>query len=94
MLLTTKARLHYAHQRWELDGTYLLFFNPHLPYAMEMLAAQETEYPFKGELIRTYLQLAIHEALQLQSAKTFVRHHNAATRLAPCSWICWSSSFR
>ena len=139
MLLTTKARLHYAHQSWELDGTYLLFFNPHLPYAMEMLAdyrhgylclfteefitaldrseslpqsplfkigstpllqlqeeqvpfmtvifqkmlaMQETEYPFKSELIRTYLQLAIHEALQLQSAKTFVQHHNAAARLA------------
>ncbi len=139
MLLTTKARLHYAHQSWELDGTYLLFFNPHLPYAMEMLAdyrhgylclfteefitaldrseslpqsplfkigsvplfqlqeeqvpfmtvifqkmlaAQQADYPFKGELVRTYLQLAIHEALQLRPAATFVPHHHAAARLA------------
>lgn len=139
MLLTTRARLHYAHQSWLLDGTYLLFFNPHLPYALEMLAdyrygylclfteefitaldrleslpqsplfkigslplfqlqeeqipfmagifekmlaAQEADYPFKGELVRTYLQLAIHEALQLQPAETFAQSHNAAARLA------------
>ncbi|WP_311136811.1 hypothetical protein [Hymenobacter cellulosilyticus] len=36
ILLTTQARLHYGHQSWELDGTYLLFFNPHIPYSMEM----------------------------------------------------------
>jgi AraC family transcriptional activator of pobA len=138
ILLTTKARLHYGHQSWELDGTYLLFFNPHIPYSMEMvgdfrqgyislfteefimaldrsesltqsplfkigstplfhlpnaqvpfinsifekiLAAQQTDYPFKAELIRTYLQLAIHEALQLQPAETFFQHHNASSRL-------------
>ena len=139
MLLTTKARLHYGHQSWELDGTYLLFFNPHIPYSMEMLgdlrhgyvclfteefitsldrsdslphsplfkigstplcqlreeqvpfmvgifqkmlAEQEADYPFKGELIRTYLQLVIHEALHLQPAETFLQHHNASARIA------------
>ncbi|MDF7814027.1 helix-turn-helix transcriptional regulator [Hymenobacter sp. YC55] len=139
ILLTTKARLHYGHQSWELDGTYLLFFNPHIPYSMEMvgtfrhgfislfteefiasldrseslqqsplfkigsapvcrlpeaqvpfmtsifekmLAEQEADYPFKDELIRNYLQLAIHEALHLQPSATFLSHHNAAARLA------------
>jgi AraC family transcriptional activator of pobA len=138
ILMTTKARLHYGHQSWELDGTYLLFLNPHIPYAMEMLAdlrhgyiclfteefitaldrseslthsplfkigstplfqlpaaqipfmtsifqkmlaEQEADYPFKGELIRTYLQLAIHEALHLQPAETFFQHKNASSRL-------------
>jgi AraC family transcriptional activator of pobA len=138
MLLTTKARLHYGHQSWELDGTYLLFFNPHIPYSMEMLgdfrygylclfteefiasldrseslpqsplfkigstpcfqlqeaqttfmtgifqkmlAEQAADYPFKGELIRTYLQLAIHEALHLQPAETLFQHKNASSRL-------------
>lgn len=136
--MTTKARLHYGHQSWELDGTYLLFLNPHIPYSMEMLgdlrhgyiclfteefiksldrseslqqsplfkigstplyhlqeaqipfmscifqkmlAEQEADYPFKGELIRTYLQLAIHEALHLQPAETFLQHKNASSRL-------------
>lgn len=139
ILLTTKARLHYGHQSWELDGTYLLFCNPHIPYALEMLgnvrhgyislfieefiavldrseslqqsplfkigstplfqlqeaqasfmtgifqkmlAAQESDYPFKDELIRIYLQLAVHEALHLQPAETFFQHKNAASRLA------------
>ena len=139
ILMTTKARLRYGHQSWDLDGTYLVFFNPHIPYAMEMLgelrhgyiclfteefitaldrsesllhsplfkigstplyqlqetqipfmtgifqkmlAAQEADYPFKAELIRTYLQLAIHEALHLQPAETFAQHHNASSRLA------------
>ena len=138
ILLTTKSRLHYGHQSWELDGTYLLFFNPHVPYSMEMLGdqrhgyislfteefissldrsesllqspllklgstplfelpaaqvpfmtgifqkmltAQEGDYPFKGELLRTYLQLVIHEALQLQPAETFLASNNAAARL-------------
>ena len=48
----------------------------------KMLAAQEADYPFKGELIRTCLQLAIHEALQLQPAETLFQHKNAAARLA------------
>ena len=139
MLLTTKARLHYGHQSWDLDGTYLLFANPHIPYSLEMLgdqrhgyiclfteefitaldrsesllhsplfkigstpifrlneeqipfissifqkmlAAQETDYPFRAELIRTYLQLTIHEALLLRPTATFGQPHNAATRLA------------
>lgn len=139
ILMTTTARLHYGHQSWDLDGTYLLFFNPHIPYAMEMLAdwrhgyiclfteefitaldrseslqqsplfnigstplfrlqaeqaafitgifqkmlaAQEADYPFKAELIRTCLQLTIHEALHLQPVETLVQHHNASARLA------------
>lgn len=139
ILLTTQARLHYGHQSWELDGTYLLFFNPHIPYSMQMLGnqrhgyiclfteefiaaldrseswlqsplfkigsiplvplpaaqipfmtgifqkmltEQEGNYPFKAELIRTYLQLAMHEALQQQPAQTLAQPHNAASRLA------------
>ena len=137
--MTTKARLHYAHQSWELDGTYLLFFNPHIPYTMEMLgdvrhgyvclfteefilaldrsesvhqsplfkigstplfqlqeaqvpfmtgifekmlAEQEADYPFKAELLRTYLQLVIHEALHLQPAETFFQPKNASSRIS------------
>ena len=139
MLLTTKARLHYGHQSWDIDGTYLLFANPHIPYSLEMLgdlrhgyiclfteefitafdrsesllhsplfklgsmplfqlqeaqipfmtgifqkmlAEQEADYPFRAELIRTYLQLAVHEALHLQPTETFFQPHNAAARLA------------
>lgn len=138
-LMTTKSRLHYAHESLELDGTYLFFTNPHIPYTMErlaeddqgyaclfteefiksldrleslqhspffkigstplfplneeqarfirnifqkMLEEQQADYAFKGELIRTYIQLVIHEALHLEPAKTFFQPRNASSRLA------------
>ncbi|WP_235998458.1 AraC family transcriptional regulator [Hymenobacter sp. BT559] len=138
LLMESKCLIHYAHQSLELDGQYLLFTNPHIPYSLElrtdqlhayaclfteefvkaadrseslqqsplfrigstplfklaapqadyvrdifqrMLTEQEGSYPFKGDLIRTYVQLLIHEALHLQPADTFVQPRNAATRL-------------
>ncbi|MBC6611519.1 helix-turn-helix transcriptional regulator [Hymenobacter sp. BT507] len=47
----------------------------------KMLAEQQGDYPFKGDLIRTYVQLLIHEALHLQPADPVVQPNNAATRL-------------
>jgi AraC family transcriptional activator of pobA len=138
LLLESKCLLHYAHQSLELDGQYLFFTNPHIPYSLElrtnrlhayaclfteefvraadrseslhqsplfrigspplfklpapqadyirgifqkMLTEQAGDYVFKGELIRTYVQLLIHEALHLQPAATAVQPQNAATRL-------------
>lgn len=48
----------------------------------KMLAEQKTEYVFKGELIRTYITLIIHETLKLQPSETFVKPQNAASRIA------------
>ena len=138
LLLESPCRLHYAHQSLELDGPYLFFANPHIPYSLElrtdrlqayaclfteefvkaadrseslqqsplvrlgstplfklpapqadyirgifhkMRTAQAEDYAFKGELIRTYVQLLLHEALHLQPAQTLVQPQNAATRL-------------
>jgi AraC family transcriptional activator of pobA len=47
----------------------------------KMLTEQETDYPFKGELIRTYVQLLIHEALHMQPTAAFFQHKNAAARI-------------
>ncbi|RZJ87665.1 MAG: AraC family transcriptional regulator, partial [Hymenobacter sp.] len=136
LLLDSKCLLHYAHQSLELDGPYLFFTNPHIPYSLElrtnqlhayaclfteefvkaadrseslqqsplfrigstplfklpapqadyvkgifqkMLAEQAGDYPFKGDLIRTYVQLLIHEALHLQPADALFQPKNAAT---------------
>jgi AraC family transcriptional activator of pobA len=138
LLLESKCRLHYAHQSLELDGSYLFFTNPHIPYSLElrtdqlkayaclfteefvkaadrseslqqsplfrlgstplfklpalqadyvrgifqkMLTEQAGDYPFKGELIRTYVQLLLHEALHLQPTETLMHPKNAATHL-------------
>lgn len=48
----------------------------------KMLAEQDTDYPFKDELIRTYLNLVIHETLKLQPADGLSKPQNAAARIA------------
>lgn len=139
MISTGHIVIHYADRSLELDGTSLLFTNPHVPYSVErltdrltgyacvftekflkpndrseslmqsplfkiggtpafrlthdqaeaitaifqkMLAEQETDYVFKGELVRTYIQLIIHETLKLQPSESFVKPQNAASRIA------------
>ncbi len=47
----------------------------------KILAEQESEYLYKGDLIRTYLQLLIHEALRMQPTESFVQHKNASFRI-------------
>ncbi|TAE32529.1 MAG: AraC family transcriptional regulator [Cytophagales bacterium] len=47
----------------------------------KMLAEQETDYAYKGELIRTYINLIIHETLKLQPSEGFVKPQNAASRI-------------
>ena len=48
----------------------------------KMLAEQDTDYVFKGELIRTYINLIIHETLKLQPSDGLVKPQNAASRIA------------
>jgi AraC family transcriptional activator of pobA len=47
-----------------------------------MLLEQDTPYQYRNDLIRNYINLIIHEALKLQPADTFVKHKDAATRIA------------
>jgi len=47
-----------------------------------MLAEQDTEYQFRDDLIRNYINLIIHEALKIQPAETFTKHKDASSRIA------------
>jgi AraC-like DNA-binding protein len=47
-----------------------------------MLAEMASDYLYKYDLLRNYVNLIIHEALKLQPAQTYFRHTNAATRIA------------
>lgn len=137
-LVRGHCTVHYADRSIDLNGTCLLFTNPHIPYSTELhsakltgysclftedfvkagdrsdslqqsplfqiggtpaftlsdeqaafisgifqkiLAEQGTAYVFKSELIRTYIQLIIHEALRMQPSENFVQHKNAASRI-------------
>lgn len=72
---------------FKVDGTPLFVLNAEQKGRMvgiyqQMLAEQRTDYVFKQDLIRTYLQLIIHEALRMQPAENFVKHKNASARIA------------
>jgi AraC family transcriptional regulator, transcriptional activator of pobA len=46
-----------------------------------MIVEQSTDYVFKDDLIRNYINLIIHEALKLQPAENFEQVRNAAHRI-------------
>jgi AraC family transcriptional activator of pobA len=48
----------------------------------KMIVEQDTDYVFKNDLIRNYINLLIHEALKLQPSENFSKHKNAAERIA------------
>lgn len=48
----------------------------------KMIEEQDTDYSFKDELIRNYINLIIHEALKIRPAENSVKHNNAAERIA------------
>jgi AraC family transcriptional activator of pobA len=47
----------------------------------KMIAEQDSTYAFKGELIRNYLSLIIHEALKMQPPESNPKEKNAAQRI-------------
>jgi len=46
-----------------------------------MLSEQNTDYTYKDELIRSCINLLIHEALRLQPSENFSKHKNASSRI-------------
>ncbi|WP_315819414.1 hypothetical protein [Paraflavitalea speifideaquila] len=46
-----------------------------------MIDEQKTDYAYKDELIRNYINLIIHEALKLQPSENYDQHKNAASRI-------------
>lgn len=47
----------------------------------KMIEEQQTDYAYKDDLIRNYINLIIHEALKLQPSEHYDRYKNAASRL-------------
>src|SRR5215467_13656365 len=48
----------------------------------KMIEEQKTDYTYKDDLIRNYINLIIHEALKLQPSEHYDQQKNAASRLA------------
>ena len=47
-----------------------------------MLDEQQSDYVYKDDLIRNYINLIIHEALKLQPSENYDQHKNAAYRIS------------
>lgn len=47
----------------------------------KMMEEQQTDYIYKDDLIRNYINLIIHEALKLQPSENFDQHRNASSRI-------------
>jgi AraC family transcriptional activator of pobA len=71
---------------FKIDGTPILkiseqqreFLNT---LFQKMLEEQQTDYVYKDDLIRNYINLIIHEALKLQPLQNFDQHKNASSRV-------------
>ena len=47
----------------------------------KMIAEYATDYSFKDDLIRNYINLIIHEALKMQPSENYSQHKNASSRI-------------
>jgi AraC-like DNA-binding protein len=47
----------------------------------KMIEEQKTDYPYKDDLIRNYVNLIIHEALKMQPSENYAQNKNAASRI-------------
>ena len=47
----------------------------------KMIDEQKTDYVYKDDLIRNYINLIIHEALKLTPSENFDQHRNASSRI-------------
>jgi AraC-like DNA-binding protein len=48
----------------------------------KMIDEQQTNYTYKDDLIRNYINLIIHEAMKMQPSENYQQHNNGLSRLA------------
>ena len=62
----------------KIDEAQRLFLNA---IFQKMINEQKSDYAYKDDLMRNYINLIIHEALKLQPSEHYDKHRNAASRL-------------
>jgi AraC family transcriptional activator of pobA len=72
---------------FKIGGTPILNLNMEQKEAIgtifqKMIADQDSNYTYKDELIRNYINLIVHEALKMQPSENLPKHSNAAERIA------------
>jgi AraC family transcriptional activator of pobA len=71
---------------FQIGGTPILAINKEQKKDLtgifqKMIAEQDTDYLYKDEIIRNYINLLIHEALKMQPSESFSQQKNAAARI-------------
>ena len=71
---------------FQIGGTPILAINKEQKKDLaaifqKMIAEQDTDYVYKDEIIRNYINLLIHEALKMQPSDSYLRQKNAAARI-------------
>jgi AraC family transcriptional activator of pobA len=71
---------------FKIGGTPIFFLNNEqkafiTSLFQRMIAEQSTDYVYKKDIIRNYINLLIHEALKMQPTENYIKSQNAPSRI-------------
>ena len=72
---------------FKIGGDHVFVLNPQQKEFIssifkKMIEEQSTDYIYKNDLIRSYINLITHEALKMQPSESYFKHKNASARIA------------
>jgi AraC-like DNA-binding protein len=71
---------------FKISGTPIFYLSPEqktfiTSLFQKMIVEQDTDYVFKDDLMRNYINLIIHESMKMQPSENFFKHKNASSRI-------------
>ena len=71
---------------FKIGGTPIFSLSPEQKLFIDslfqkMIEEQDTDYVFKDDLIRNYINLILHESMKIQPSENFFKHKNASSRI-------------
>lgn len=86
--LKAKDRSETLHESplFKIGGTPIFSLNAEQKLFVDslfqkMIKEYETDYVFKDDLMRSYINLIIHESMKMQPSENFFKHKNASSRI-------------
>ncbi len=86
--LKAKDRSETLHESplFKIGGTPIFSLNAEQKLFVDslfqkMIKEYETDYVFKDDLMRSYVNLIIHESMKMQPSENFFKHKNASSRI-------------
>jgi len=84
--LSDRSESLFQSPLFKIGGTPILSLNKQQTETVgnifqKMIEDQDSNYAYKDELIRNYINLIVHEALKMQPSENIPKHSNAAERI-------------